>query len=156
MSRPVLYHYPASFSSQIVRLALVEKGVRWSSRIVDIVGSYDHYKPKYMELNPHGVVPTLVHDKKEIIDCVNIAIYINNHFPGPHLVPTDERERALMEQWVNLQQRFPERELLYSTLSGTKASFAHQDMERRKKVLKEAKVAVSPAPRPLMTEAPRP
>ncbi len=138
MGRPVLYHYPASFSSQIVRLALVEKGVRWRSKIVDIIGAHAHYKPKYMELNPNGVVPTLVHDQKEIIDCIAIAIYINNHFPGPHLIPTDERRRDLMEQWVNLQQRLPERELLYSMMSGTRAAIAHQDLERRKKTLQEA------------------
>ena len=138
MSRPVLYHYPASFSSQIVRLALVEKGVKWRSRKIDIIGAFDHYKPKYMALNPNGVVPTLVHDEKEIIDSIAIAIYINNHFPGPHLIPTDERGRALMEQWVNLQQHFPERELMYSMMSGTRASFAAQDIERRKRVLQEA------------------
>ena len=136
MSRPILYHYPESFSSQIVRLILAEKGVRWRSKVVDIIRSQAHYKPSYLELNPKMVVPTLVHDSLNITDSITIAIYINNNFPGPHLIPSRERERALTEKWLDLQQRFLENEFTYASLSGMGLALARQDFARRKDKLR--------------------
>ena len=120
-----------------MRLALTEKGVSWRSKVVDIVGSHANYKPSYMEMNPAGVVPTLTHGSLEITDAIAIAIYVNNNFPGPMLVPTQERERVLMEQWLGLQQFFPEREFTYANLEGLALALATQDIERRKKKLSD-------------------
>ena len=40
-------------------------------------GNGDHLKPEYLELNPNGVVPTLVHDGKVIIDSSVILEYLD-------------------------------------------------------------------------------
>jgi hypothetical protein len=44
-----------------VRLCLAEKGLSWETRFIDLI-KLDHMTPQYLELNPNGVVPTLVHD----------------------------------------------------------------------------------------------
>jgi glutathione S-transferase len=137
MSRPILYHYPESFSSQIVRLALVEKGVKWRGKIIDIMSRYKNYEPSYLSINPAGVVPTLRHKSGDITDSIAIALYVNNNFPGPMLVPTSQRERELMEQWVTLQQKFPERELMYSMMKGMRANFANKDIKQRKATIEK-------------------
>jgi len=43
-----------------VRLCLAEKGLSWENRFVDLI-KLEHMTPQYLELNPNGVVPTLVH-----------------------------------------------------------------------------------------------
>ena len=46
MSKPVLYHVPPSFYSQIVRLALAEKGIAYDSQyVIPGPASYETYAP---------------------------------------------------------------------------------------------------------------
>ncbi|MGB1278187.1 MAG: glutathione S-transferase family protein, partial [Nannocystaceae bacterium] len=80
-----LYHYPLSLCSQQVRLALAEKGVAYTSQVVDIGRACENYRPWYMRLNPKGVVPTLVHDGECFTGSARIVAYIDEHFPGPQL-----------------------------------------------------------------------
>lgn len=54
-----LYHHPLSVCSMKVRLALEEKGLAWSGRVIDIVQQKEQLEPWYLALNPKGVVPTL-------------------------------------------------------------------------------------------------
>jgi hypothetical protein len=56
-----LYHNDMSTCAQKVRFALVEKGVSWESRHLDL-RARDHQTPEYLRLNPNAVVPTIVHD----------------------------------------------------------------------------------------------
>ncbi len=132
MRKPTLYHHPHSFSSQIVKLGLVEKGVTWRSRFVDIGRGARHLSPKYLRLNAGGVVPTLVHKGMALNECVTICLYANNNFPGPFLVPQDDRSRELMERWIDVQQKFPERDLAYDMLAPKAARTVTRALERRK------------------------
>ena len=61
MSNPkvVLYDYPASICSQMARLALLEKGVPFERRNIDIMKKAEQFEPWYTALNPKAVVPTL-------------------------------------------------------------------------------------------------
>ena len=136
-NRPLLYHYPYSLSSGIARLALVEKGVRWRSRFVDIGRRHENYAPWYVRLNARAVVPSLEHRGVVITDAINIALYINNHFPGPELFPARQQERELMEELVTLQQQYPETELSYCVLDEKKRRRALRDFDARRKVLTE-------------------
>lgn len=52
MNSITLYHHPLSVCSMKVRLALEEKGVAWSGRIIDIVKTQEQLEPWYLELNP--------------------------------------------------------------------------------------------------------
>ena len=75
-----LYHGRTSVCSLKVRLALAEKGVDFESRLLTLRG--DQYDPAYMKLNPNGVVPTLVHDDKVVIESTVIMHYVDECFPG--------------------------------------------------------------------------
>ena len=56
-----LYHSGLTTCSKQVRHCLREKGLSYKSRYVEL-WRYENLSPDYLELNPNGVVPTLVHD----------------------------------------------------------------------------------------------
>jgi glutathione S-transferase len=60
-----LYHSINSVCAQKVRIALKEKGQEANDHIMTLRG--DQHNPAYLQLNPNGVVPTLVHDGKPIM-----------------------------------------------------------------------------------------
>jgi glutathione S-transferase len=68
-------------------MALEEKGVKWTSRYIDLF-KFDQLKPEYLAINPDGVVPTLVHDGAPVRESTIINEYIDAAFEGPPLVPT--------------------------------------------------------------------
>jgi glutathione S-transferase len=82
-----------------VRHCLREKGLRYESRYVEL-WRYENLSPDYLELNPNGVVPTLVHDGTAIINSFCINEYIDDAFPEPPLRPADLKERARMRYWA--------------------------------------------------------
>lgn len=91
-----LYHFAMSNCSQRVRIALEAKGVSWTSHHVNLPAS-EHLTPAYLEINPNGVVPTLVHDGQVILESNDIIAYIDETFPGPRLGPITEAGRAETE-----------------------------------------------------------
>ena len=54
----VLYDHAASPCARRVRIALIEKGVRWRSRPIDLE-HMEQKSPWYLALNPNGRVPLL-------------------------------------------------------------------------------------------------
>ncbi len=93
-----LYNAAASTCSQKVRLALAEKGVSFVDRQVSLKDN-EQLEPWYLELNPNGVVPTLVHDDRPIIDSSVINEYLDEVFPGVPLMPRDAFGRAQVRAW---------------------------------------------------------
>ena len=61
-----LYDFGNSVCCQKVRITMRAKGLDWESVKVDLFKA-EQYDPKYLKLNPKGIVPTLVHDGKAII-----------------------------------------------------------------------------------------
>jgi glutathione S-transferase len=80
-----LYHNVNSVCAQKVRIALLEKGQQVKEHLLTLQG--DQNDPAYMKLNPNGVVPTLVHDGKVILESSLILYYIDEAFPDPPLMP---------------------------------------------------------------------
>ncbi len=97
-----LYHDWRSFCSIKVRLCLAEKGLDWVSREVDLM-ALEHTRPEYLKLNPNGVVPTLVHDGKAIIESTIINEYLEEVFPNLPLMPHDPAGRARVRAWVKFE-----------------------------------------------------
>ena len=62
-----LYHHGSSVCAAKVRIVLAEKSLPWEGIYIDILRG-DQFDPAYMKLNPKAVVPTLVHDRKVIIE----------------------------------------------------------------------------------------
>lgn len=71
-----LYHGATSVCSQKVRLVLSETGLEWQSRPIDL-GKGEQFSPGYLRLNPNGVVPTLVHDGRVILESSVISEYLD-------------------------------------------------------------------------------
>ena len=112
----VLYHVPPSLYSQVARLGLVEKGVAYEQVIVAPgPPTYETYQPWYMRVNSMGTVPTLVVDGEAIDDSHRILVFLDEHFEGPPLVPSDEALRAKVERSVGEAYAIPERVLAYGS-----------------------------------------
>jgi glutathione S-transferase len=62
----------------------------------------EQYDPRYLKLNPGGIVPTLVHDGKPIIESTLICEYLDDAFPEPPLKPADPWLRARMRLWSKM------------------------------------------------------
>ena len=81
-----LYYSPGT-ASMVVHLALLEIGAPYQLKRVDFATDAQH-DPKYLELNPHGTVPTLLIDGKpraihipaELADKVRERIELRRRF----------------------------------------------------------------------------
>lgn len=80
MSQFVLYNAPQSTCSQRVRFVLHAKNIPFEEQKLDLF-SGDQLKPKYLAINPNGVVPSLVHDGAIIIDSSVIVEYLDELMP---------------------------------------------------------------------------
>jgi len=96
-----LYDFGNSVCCQKVRITLREKRLEWESIRVDLFTS-QQYDPKYLKLNPKGVVPTLVHDGKPVIESTLICEYLDETFPDPPLIPADPWSRTRMRLWSKM------------------------------------------------------
>lgn len=73
-----LFHYGMSNCSQRIRIMLEEKGLAWTSHIVDIPKE-ENLTEWYQGINPNGLVPTLVHDGQVIIESSDILKYLKDY-----------------------------------------------------------------------------
>ena len=94
----ILHDFGNSVCCQKVRITLRAKGLEWEAHRVDLFKS-EQYDPKYLKLNPKGVVPTLVHDGRPVIESTLICEYIDEAFPDPPLIPNDAYGRTRMRLW---------------------------------------------------------
>ena len=107
MTRLVLHDAPQSTCSQRVRFVLHAKGLAFEQRRLDLFAG-DQLRPDYLELNPNGLVPTLVHDGAPVIDSSVIMEYLEEVFPqGRTLVPADLFERARMRALMRFIDEVP-------------------------------------------------
>ena len=91
-----------SICSNRVVVALWEKGITdWTPHKMQLV-ERDQFKPAYLDLNPQGVVPTLVHDGRPIRESSLITDYLDDLKPSPALKPVNLAERSRMKEWVKL------------------------------------------------------
>ena len=94
-----LYHGLPSTCSKKVRLVLYEKGIPFHSHLMDL-RKFEQHRPEYLRLNPNGVVPTLVHDGRAIVESSVIMEYLDDAFPKTPLRPKDPLGRAAVRQWM--------------------------------------------------------
>jgi glutathione S-transferase len=107
MQSLVLYNAPQSTCSQRVRFTLHEKNLAFSELKLDLF-SGDQLRPEYLQINPNGVVPSLVHDGRVIVDSAVIIEYLNEVFPVPApLVPHDAAARAAMRSFIRYTDEVP-------------------------------------------------
>jgi len=112
----VLYDAANSPCGRRVRMALIEKGVPFEIRWLNL-GLMDQKQPWYLKLNPNGLVPTLVHGDKVVYESNVINEYLERVWPTPSLMPTDAYEQAQMRMWMafELEWAKPFRDAIYET-----------------------------------------
>ena len=97
-----LYHDSDSIMSFKVRFCLEEKKLEWREHRV-ILAKFQNLSPDYLQINPGGVVPSLVHDHRVILESSVINEYLDVVFPLPALKPVDPFECARMRIWTKYQ-----------------------------------------------------
>jgi len=102
-----LYNAPGSTCSQRVRFVLAVKDLPFEEHKLNLLTG-DQLKPEYLRLNPNGVVPTLVHDGRAVIDSSVIIEYLDEVFPEPvRLSPEDPLQRAEMRSLMRFIDEVP-------------------------------------------------
>ena len=96
-----LYHAQMSNSSMRVRLLLEEKGLAWTSHLLDATRQ-ENLTDSYLRINPTSLIPTLVHDGVVVTESSDILYYLDEHFPDPRLAPAGGSEWTEMREWVDL------------------------------------------------------
>lgn len=88
-----LLEHPLSPYAQKVKIALVEKGVDFTARMPEAIGS-GNTPEAFRAANPRGEVPVLFVDGAPIFDSSVILEFIEDRFPTPALLPADPMARA--------------------------------------------------------------
>ena len=93
MTRPVLHDYFRSSAAYRVRIALNLKGVEYDRRPVNLIEG-DQKSDAYRALNPQGFVPMLEIDGLRLTQSLGIAVYLDQTFPDPPLMPREPADGA--------------------------------------------------------------
>jgi len=119
MTDLVLYDSPGSPCARRVRIVLLEKGLTWATRLVDLT-KMEQKRPEYLALNPNGVVPTLVHGERVLYESNVITEYLDDLFPDPPLYPRAPWERAQAKMWQAFELAMAKefRPLMYARVIG--------------------------------------
>lgn len=93
MARPLLHDYYRSSAAYRVRIALNLKGIEYDRHSVNLAegGQKD---PAYRALNPQGFVPMLEIDGLRLTQSLSIAVYLDQQYPEPALMPRDPADGA--------------------------------------------------------------
>jgi maleylacetoacetate isomerase len=88
-----LYTYFRSSASYRVRIALHLKGLAFEPRYVHLLRK-EQIAPAYRDVNPQGLVPTLVDGPQVLTQSLAIIEYLEETHPEPPLLPPTAAERA--------------------------------------------------------------
>lgn len=102
---PDLYHWEPNANSGKPVIALLEKGVEFTSHYTDLL-NFDQHEPEYLEMNPNGTIPTLVHDGYVLTESSQMGEYIDAAFDGPPLRPDNPVQRWRMRYWTKFFDNF--------------------------------------------------
>lgn len=97
----ILHHDWDSLQSMKVRMCLAEKGMSYTSRIVELT-AFEHLRPAYLAVNPAGLVPALVDAGQVVTESSIINEYLEDLAPSG-LRPGDALPRARMRAWTRYQ-----------------------------------------------------
>ena len=93
-----LYKYRNSICTQKVLITLGEKRIAYDTVEINLF-KMEQYDPAYLKINPKGVVPSIVHDGKTVIESTLICEYLDECFSEPSLVPAEPHLKARMRLW---------------------------------------------------------
>ena len=97
----VLYEHSTSVCAIKVRLTMLEKGLDYEGRFVDLRRGAQ-FDPAYLRLNPGAVVPTLVHDGDVLTESSVIQYYLEDVSPSPPLMPSEPLARYRVRRFMKI------------------------------------------------------
>ncbi len=93
-----VYTWEPNANSGKPLLCLKEKGVDFVYHYVDLARREQH-SPAFLEINPNGTVPAIIHDGLVLTESTPVMEYIDEAFEGPALRPTDPWQLWRMRKW---------------------------------------------------------
>ncbi len=93
----MLYYSPGS-ASLAVHWLLIDAGLPHSLELVDLAAGAQR-SPQYLQLNPNGVVPTLLVDGQPVYECAALLLLLAQRHPQLRPAP-GTRAEALYLQWI--------------------------------------------------------
>ncbi len=93
-----LYTAKNSICTQKVLITLREKDLPYDTEVINLFAN-EQYSPRYLAINPKGVVPALDHDGVIVTESTLICEYLDEVFPQVPLVPTAPHDKAQMRKW---------------------------------------------------------
>lgn len=88
-----LYGYFRSSAAFRVRIALNLKKLNYESAFIHLRRG-DQRQPRFLDINPQGLVPALEVDDTLLIQSLPIIEYLDETYPEPPLLPSDAKGRA--------------------------------------------------------------
>jgi glutathione S-transferase len=101
-----------SVYTRIARLALEEKRVDYEFEEVDVFAE-SGVPTDYLELNPFGMIPTLLHGEFVLYETAAITRYIDDISPGSSLQPELPGARARMNQIIGVLDNYCYRAMVW-------------------------------------------
>ncbi|WP_437963561.1 glutathione binding-like protein [Sorangium sp. So ce260] len=100
-----LYGHPMSTCTRKVLTVLAEKGHEAQFVLVDVMKG-EQKKPEHIARQPFGVIPVLEDEDFTLYESRAIIRYLDQKLPGVSLTPTELKARALMDQWLSVEQSY--------------------------------------------------
>jgi len=100
-----LYHAEPAANSLKSLIAIKEKGVAFASHFVNL-HEFEQHEPWFVQINPNGQVPALVHEGRVLTESTVINEYLDEAFAGPALRPADPYLRARMRIWTKFVDEY--------------------------------------------------
>lgn len=100
MSNKVTFYYNPMSRGRIVHWMLEEVGADYEVKLLKWENK-DHKSPEYLQLNPMGKIPTIVHRSTVITETPAICAYLADAFPAAGLAPAiDDPARGSYYRWL--------------------------------------------------------
>jgi len=113
---PVLYGLTRSVYTRIARLALEEKGVRYTLEEVEIFGPAGT-PAEHLARHPFGRIPAFAHDGFVLYETDAITRYVDETFAGAHLQPQTPQARARMNQVIGIVDAYAYRPMVWGVFA---------------------------------------
>ncbi|MXP41131.1 glutathione S-transferase family protein [Altererythrobacter soli] len=92
-----VYTWEPNANSGKPLFCLKEKQVPFTHHYVDM-GSYEQFSPEFLDINPDGTIPAVVHGRLVMTESTPAMEYIDDAYGGPPLRPADPYLRWRMRQ----------------------------------------------------------
>lgn len=95
----ILYHNPLS-RGRIAHWMIEETGAPYTVKLISFERG-EHKQPEFLQINPMGKIPTLVHHGTVITEAAAVCSYLADAFPAANLAPpVNDVARGTYYRWL--------------------------------------------------------